>query len=588
MNYLPEQTDGSSSLLDQTPGNTASNKEQAIVFVALLSIVCIAACFLGNTSTGRMSILASLSVVGVWRWSWGGLHHARAVIFRYWKFPKLRRAAGEAVDRLGAIPQLCVVATAYHEHLWITERVVRSLVKEFSLLDGVSQPTQLVFVTGGDEDDRQVRRIFDEAVATTPVPDAPWPPRLTLLRGEDGKRSAIGKGLRHLCEQEIHPEGVVVLMDGDSEPTDGALKRTLPIFRLSERIGAVTTNEKAVLEAPTWFTEWINLRFGQRHLYMCSVALSRKLLCLTGRMSAFRADVATNSSFINQIENDHLEHWLFGHYEMFSGDDKSTWYWLNANGYDLMYVPDAVVVTYEVIDGNPYQRAVANMKRWSGNMLRNSNRATALGPRRLRLFPWLCTLDQQISMWTVLIGPTALILAAVSGYTQFIAGYVIWLVATRTVRVACGWVHGRRISFWYVPLQLVTQWVGAVVKIWVYFHPVKQTWMNRGNRTLDSSKQVSFRRTRQSLANYYYATSVLCFLLFVGNYTGLMPLVRDLPLLRIQSSESRPKAGGNGEATKYFGAEAVWQPASGSNISTTRLSAPPVAKNHESGSVYYH
>ncbi len=77
----------------------------------------------------------------------------------------------------------------------------------------------------------------------------------------------------------------------------------------------------------------------------------------------------------------------------------------------------------------------------------------------------------------------------------------------------------------------MSEWLGAVVKIWVYFHPVKQTWLNRGNRTLDSSAQVSLRRTRQGLANYYYAISYLCFVLLVGTYTGLLPLSRDLGLM---------------------------------------------------------
>lgn len=557
MTSAPEQTDDSVSSLAHPQEKTAGTFEQAVLLAALLFTVYVAIRGLDLAHLGSRSLLVSLSVIGLWRWGWGGLHYARAVIFRYWTFPRMRRSATEAVRRRGPVPQLCVVATTYHERLWITERVVRSLVREFSLLEGTTKATQLVFVTGGDEDDQQVRRIFDEAVTSTQTPNVPWPPELTLLRGDDGKRNAIAKGLRHLSKQRVEPEGVVVLMDGDSEPTDGALHRMLPIFRLSQNIGAVTTNEKAVLEAPTWFTEWIKLRFGQRHLYMCSVALSRKLLCLTGRMSAFRSDVATNPSFINQVENDELEHWLFGQYKMFSGDDKSTWYWLNAHGYDLTYVPDAMVVTYEVVDENPYQRAVANLKRWSGNMLRNSHRAAALGPGKLRLFPWLCTIDQQVSMWTVLIGPSAITLAALAGYVEFIAGYVIWLVFTRTIRVTCGWVHGRRISFWYIPLQLASEWVGAVVKVWVYFHPVKQTWMNRGNRTLDSSKQVSYRRTRQSLANYYYTVSVLCFLLFVGNYTGLIPLVRDLPLLRARPDTGQPADPVSGNSTLFFGAESA-------------------------------
>ena len=41
-------------------------------------------------------------------------------------------------------------------------------------------------------------------------------------------------------------------------------------------------------------SEWHKLRFAQRHINMCSMALSKRVLTMTGRMSVFRATVVTD------------------------------------------------------------------------------------------------------------------------------------------------------------------------------------------------------------------------------------------------------------------------------------------------------
>ncbi len=142
------------------------------------------------------------------------------------------------------------------------------------------------------------------------------------------KRTAIAAGLKTLAQRCLDKRGVVLLMDGDTALVPGALTALLPIFRVNSTSERRTTNERAFLQAPSWFREWITLRFGQRHLYMCSVSLSRRLLpnWPSIRVSCRHSDKPHVHS---AIENDHLTHWLFGPYRMFSGDDKSTWYWLS-------------------------------------------------------------------------------------------------------------------------------------------------------------------------------------------------------------------------------------------------------------------
>lgn len=70
------------------------------------------------------------------------------------------------------------------------------------------------------------------------------------------------------------------------------------------------------------------------------MGLSKRVLTLTGRMSMFRASIITNPDFIAHVENDYLNHWRFGQLKFLTGDDKSSWYWVLKNGWNMLYVPD--------------------------------------------------------------------------------------------------------------------------------------------------------------------------------------------------------------------------------------------------------
>lgn len=513
-----------------------------------------------RTLSGRLHVLGpttawlTIGLIGVWRWGWGATHFTRAVWYRYISYPFLARNARAAVAQQGPVSEVVVLATTYCERRAITDLVVKSVLIALLPLPKECRST-VVVVTGSEDDDNAVRRAFDAVdYSDLSAQRARAKPELILLRGDQGKRPAIATGLRYIAKRGVDPDGVTVLMDGDSAPDADAFEKALPLFRLCPQLGAVTTNESANIDGPTWFTEWIKLRFGQRHMYMCSVSLSQHLLCLTGRFSIFRADIATNPGFINQIEADHLQNWLFGEYQMLSGDDKSTWYWLSAHGYRTLYVPDAMVRTFEAVTERSVHRAVANLKRWSGNMLRNSRRAISLGPARLGLFPWLCCIDQLVSFWTVLIGPTCLALGLFRARWDLVASYALWLLATRTVRVASAWRHGKRISLWYVPMQIVSEWVGAMVKVWVVFHPVKQNWLNRGNRTLDSSELLAFARVRRGVATLYCSATVVAFVLAVGTATHLLPFGREFALVwRAPTQSTSSAAKPPPSVAEYFG-----------------------------------
>jgi glycosyltransferase Alg8 len=259
---------------------------------------------------------------------------------------------------------------------------------------------------------------------------------------------------------------------------------------------------------------------------------------------------------------------------MLSGDDKSTWYWLAANERRMLYVPDAMVTTYEVIPGWGVHRALANIRRWSGNSVRHSWRALKLGPKKLGWFPWYCLLDQRLTMVTVLFGPMVATLAALAGRWEMVAGYFLWILCSRISHAAISWRQGRRFSAFYVPLQILSDWTTALTKLWVVFHPAKQNWLNRGKRTLNTTQGSAFYGMRTGFAHYLYVFSCAAVLIGVGCIIGLLPVARDARLF-LRPSQTASK--------KVLSVQNA-PPASPAMLGVVSVISTPVSVDDEAGS----
>ncbi len=473
----------------------------------------------------RWSLWIPLTGLAIWRWGWAALHWTRAFIYRYVVYPRLSERGRRAMRERGPVPEIAIVLATYRERPDVTERVVASLGAALARLQGLARPPLLIAVTGCDEDDAVTRRTFRKRVLSA-NPGA----ELVLLRGANGKRDALALGLERLTRWGPHPDGVFVMMDGDTEFDPATLEGVMPLFRLEPPVSAVTTNEHAHVQGPDWFAEWIHLRHGQRHLYNCSISLSQRLLCLTGRCSVFRAN-CLDAEFVRAVRSDTVHHWLWGRYSLLSGDDKSTWFHLLSRGKRLLYAPDVSVMTHEKVDARPWLRAYHNLRRWGGNMVRNSERAIRVGPRRLGLFCWWCLVDQRISMWTVLVGPTAMLFALFERQFVAVSGYAVWLLLSRTWRSVPAWIHGRRISAYYTLCAVVFDWLGAAIKIWVSFFPARQFWHNRGARELDSTKGLRRTRQRRGVAAMMLCSIVSVYVVCIGDLVGSTRFFRDLHFL---------------------------------------------------------
>lgn len=318
--------------------------------------------------------LFPITIWGASRWVVKFTHIIRVIVYKQIVFPSLKKKAGCTMEN---ISHLYIVVPTYLEKDYITYAVFESISKE---IQQISIPCTIVVNCGNDADMAHVQ----QALADHPLPSNNT--ALFMLRQQGkGKRNALVESLLHIKRYGCGDDAVVILMDGDSIWKPNLLHNTLPFFCKFPRIGAITTNEELVCFGSKFYEHWFDYRLTQRDFYMSSHSLSRRLLCLTGRLSIFRSCVVMQDSFLAMLADDGINHWLWGHIRFLGGDDKSTWYWLYQNGREkgweqMLYIPDASICTVEHIHENGFMRSIKNLKRWSVNTARNNFRG-------LRVFP---------------------------------------------------------------------------------------------------------------------------------------------------------------------------------------------------------
>lgn len=462
-----------------------------------------------------LHLLGAIGVISAWRYGWWLTHFIRAQIFAHIVYPRKRRRA-DALWASGWRPQnLYFMMTTYKEDRLVTEKVITSILNEAA---SVGVPTR-IFIGTGDQYDEDVisdvvARYHQHRVAADIV---------FIRQNKPGKRFAIGLALRAMCRHGVGGDDPVIFLDGDSIMAPGCVRKCLPFFALDPSLQALTTDEKVCVEkGPLWIKSWLRMRFAQRHLAMQSHALSNKVLTLTGRMSVFRAANVVKKEFIRTIESDHLEHWLWHQFRFLSGDDKSTWYCLLKSGGNMFYVPDALVITVERIEGNGRERMIQNLLRWSGNVLRNGARALALGPRHVGFFIWWCILDQRIAMWTTLIGPLSALILTLFVDPGVILVYLVWVLITRTFLSLMLYPYAGRILISFPLFLFLNQLVNSIVKVYLVFRLPRQRWMNRGNQRAQTDGSRMLALYRNTMASYLTAfwVSALAFALFL--YLGVI------------------------------------------------------------------
>ncbi|MEM7776633.1 MAG: glycosyltransferase [Pseudomonadota bacterium] len=454
-----------------------------------------------------------IGILGIWRYAWWANHWVRALIYANQTFPRIRQRAQAVWDSGWRPRRIHVLMTTFREERSTAEAVVRSICTE---IRDAGVPATIWIGSAELQDEQTLISHFKTVGDDLDI-------ELCVIRqNQPGKRVAIALLLRAMSRRGFKDDDIVAFMDGDFVLERGALNRCYPLFATDPSLHAVTTDEDVIVVGPRWMQSWLSMRFAQRRLAMQSHALSGRVLTLTGRFSVFRATHIVSEEFIRLQEMDYLDHWLWGRFRFLSGDDKSSWYCLLRQNVKMLYVPDACGYTIEIVEGDGFRRMVENLRRWSGNMLRNGQRAIMLGPRRMPLFIWWCCVDQRLAIWTMMFSPMLAVAGAAKFGVSFLLAYITFIAVSRGLLALVLFTYARRVDLNFIWCLYANQIVNALVKIYMMWRLAKQKWANRGNQTQGFSGRswVDFARTW--MARYLTAFSFASLFLVVTIYTQLL------------------------------------------------------------------
>jgi glycosyltransferase Alg8 len=420
-----------------------------------------------------MGTLFILGFLGTWRYGWAVTNFTRAAIYALWVYPRRKARAFARFAAEGVPAHAYFLVTTYMVEPQATIACYRALFAAAARArDGA---TVVVSVVDG-ADERLIRTLYD----TSPHDMGRVQLVIDRIRS-NGKRDALARSLRLIARMEPTRHDIVVFVDGDTCVPEDVVEQSAPMFT-NPNLGALTTDEGVIIERENLFKDWFILRFNQRQVMMCSMGLANHVLTLTGRMSVFRGNLAVHPEFIDGIAHDSLDHWRLGRIAFLTGDDKSTWYWLLRNGYEMGYLPDVRSWSMET-QPRPtfFDSSKTLMVRWFGNMMRTNGRALKLSPRLIGGFTWWSILDQRISMWTTLVGPLAVAMTAFFTTVTIIPLYIAWVMTTRYL--FCGVISLFRGTWFPITHPFILyfgQVAGAIVKTYVIFRLDRQKWTRQG------------------------------------------------------------------------------------------------------------
>ncbi len=471
----------------------------AYVSVIFLLIASIPQGYLGDVQNAGNALLV-VGFLGMWRYTWALTNFTRAILFRRFSYPLRKRRAFARFASGGARSHCYFMVTTYMVDVETTIMVYRRL---FEAAANARDGATIVASVVDGKDARLIRQLFD----TSPFDMSNVALVIDRIKSK-GKRDAMDKALRILAEKAPTKHDIMIFVDGDTVVPRDVWAQSAPWFS-NPKVGALTTDEAALIEEENLFKDWFILRFNQRQVMMCSMGLSRRVLTLTGRMSVFRACLATNPGFIRGVGHDFLDHWRLGRVDFLTGDDKSTWYWLLRNGYDMLYLPD---VQSQSVETQPrdtfYDSAKTLMVRWFGNMMRTNGRALRLAPRRVGYFTWWSILDQRVSMWTTLVGPISVLLTALIYTPVVIPLYIAWVLITRYIFCTIIAVfNGEWFPVTHPPILYFGQIVGAIIKTFVLFRLDRQKWTRQGGGNSKAKASV-FERVKALESTAHHALAI--------------------------------------------------------------------------------
>jgi len=462
--------------------------------------------------------LVSIAVVGVWRYGLLMLNILRALIYSKIVYPKYKKRISALKYEERFPNTVYFIIPSYKEDPWVTTEVFQSLITD---INSIPSQAVLLISTATDFEDSVIRNVFDAHPNTEKI-------KLIFQKQDSGKRIAMGHSLRALSREYHHraedEDSVCIFMDGDTYIPVGTLEGSLPFFKIEKNLGALTTNEIAFIDSESnWYKDWFNLKFAQRHLLFQSHSISKRVLTLTGRFSMFRAEVVIEEEFISLIENDIIIDPNYGKFRFLMGDDKSSWYHMMKNNWDMLYLPDVIAYSLESRDGDFLEISKSLPYRWYGNTLRNNKRAREL--KNQPLFIKYLFYDQLALMWTSIVGVLSVLLLSIFKSIFYIPLYISWIIYVRTLQMSMFVYFGHKISVKTLPLMLYGQWYGAFVKIRAFYNLSDQKWSKASGEVQSADDDIDpikyrFFKYYAPFRMYLFVSFFLFFLL--TKYTTIL------------------------------------------------------------------
>jgi glycosyltransferase Alg8 len=468
----------------------------------------------------QKKLIFIIALVGIWRYTWFFLNVSRAYIYKNHKFKLIRQQeedSGKEIDP----EHLFLLITTFRIGTDVTVKVYREAIKD-AIRSGYDVTIIASIVEMSEE--RLVRKIFLNLN----------PPKniklvITRIKGT-GKRDALAAGYRVVADTPIDlSKSVIAVIDGDSIITEGLLRKCSRLFGLDPELGGLTTDEDSQLPKKPEsihehvYSQWYKMRFAQRNISMSSISLSDRVLTLTGRMSMMRASIVSERDFVNTVQLDHIKHWRLGTFGFFTGDDKSSLYYIMKSGWKMLYVPDTMVYTVEeIVDENFFKGSMSLMVRWFGNQYRTNARQLNITNARevVRTYPWYAMIDQRLTRWTTPYGFFIALLGSFTWGAYVFFAYIWWVLLTRLLMIFLYKMSRDNIHPSWPFLLYYNQLVGSFVKIYIWNHLYKQSWTRQKTKAAPAERYLEWYYVVSS--NGMLIVEMLLFLIIVALLVQLL------------------------------------------------------------------
>ncbi|KAJ2921667.1 hypothetical protein H1R20_g15427, partial [Candolleomyces eurysporus] len=281
---------------------------------------------------------------------------------------------------------------------------------------------------------------------------------------------------------------IIVFADDDAIWPPTLLPYTLACFE-DQKVGGVGTSQR-VQPVGDRMTVWEVLaafRLTIRNIEIsCSTHIDGGIPCLSGRTAAYRTVILKDPEFLHGFTHDY---WL-GKYQLNSGDDKFLTRWMVSHGWNtyVQCCPEAELLSTM----KPNWRFLKQVLRWTRNTWRSDMRSLFMERHIWTSHPYVAfsMVDKLFNPLTLLAGPvfvSVLIYKSTiptdqGGYHlpwwNIIASYVVWLTATRTLKLLPH-LWNRPQDVIHVPAFILFGYYFAVMKVYALFTLHETGWGTR-------------------------------------------------------------------------------------------------------------